>query len=261
MNQKVKWRLLSHPPQPPDINMAVDEAIATAFSKGQVPPTLRLYGWSVPSVSFGSFQKWEPGWDDLTSSGSFHFVRRITGGRALLHNREITYSVVASTKDPLFSEGIKGTFYTIAEGLLAGLKSLGVAAEIYAPPRSSRLDRPSNPLCFASTSWYEITARGRKLIGSAQRRWTKHFLQHGSLILEKGPDPTFSSGNQISLRELLSDLPADERLRTALQNGFESALSITLEGGSLTAEEEAQSARLVKEKYGNAAWTLRRETS
>jgi lipoate-protein ligase A len=240
--------------------MAIDEAIATAFSKGQVPPTLRFYGWAVPSVSFGSFQKWEPEWNDLAAGGSLRFVRRITGGRALLHDREMTYSVVASTKDPLFSEGIRGTFYAIAGGLLAGLRPLGVEADIYAPPRSQRLERPANPLCFASTSWYEITAQGRKLIGSAQRRWTKHFLQHGSLILEKGPDHTFSSENQISLDELLPRLPNQEILFATMKEGFETALSIKLALGSLTPEEEVVSTRLVKEKYGNPAWTLRRET-
>jgi lipoate-protein ligase A len=185
----------------------------------------------------------------------------MTGGRALLHDRELTYSVVASTKDPLFAGGIKETFYTIAKGLLAGLESLGVEAEVYAPPRSQRLERPSNSLCFASTSWYEITAQGKKLIGSAQRRWTKHFLQHGSLILKKRSDRSFSSENQISLGELLPRLPNDEALRTALKEGFESALSIKLAHGSLTPEEESVSARLAKEKYGNPAWTLRRETS
>lgn len=261
MNSKTTWRLLSHLPQPPEMNMAIDEAIATAFSKGQVPPTLRLYGWAVPSVSFGSFQKWEPEWDALVAGGTHHFVRRMTGGRALLHDRELTYSVVASTKDPLFAGGIKETFYTIAKGLLAGLESLGVEAEVYAPPRSQRLERPSNSLCFASTSWYEITARGKKLIGSAQRRWTKHFLQHGSLILKKGSDRSFSSENQISLDALLPLLPDDETLFAAMKGGFESALSINLEMGSLTPEEEEVSARLVKEKYGNPAWTLRRETS
>lgn len=241
--------------------MAIDEAIAIAFSEGQAPPTLRLYGWAAPSVSFGSFQKWETAWEDLQGRGELHFVRRITGGRALLHDRELTYSVVASTKDPLFSEGIKGTFYAIAGGLLAGLTSLGVEADIYAPPRSQRLEHPPNPLCFASTSWYEITAQGRKLIGSAQRRWTKHFLQHGSLILQKGADRTFFSENQIGLSELLPRLPDDESLRQMLKKGFESALSIQLEEGSLTPEEKTVSARLAKEKYGNPAWTLRRETS
>ncbi len=260
MDKKKIWRLLSDPPQPPEINMAIDEAIAIAFSKGVIPPTLRLYGWSSPSVSIGSFQKWEPEWEDLIEQGKLRFVRRITGGRALLHDRELTYSVVASTKDPLFSEGIKGTFYAVSGGLLAGLKSLGVAAEIYAPPRSHRIERPQSALCFASTSWYEITARGKKLIGSAQRRWVAHFLQHGSLILEKSPAAGFPlSENQIGLAEFLPLLPPQETLQKALRFGFESSLPIQLESSALTSEEIKTSERLVREKYGNPAWTLRRE--
>lgn len=241
--------------------MAVDEAIAIAFSEGKVPPTLRLYRWSVPSVSIGSFQKWEPEWTDLAERGALRFVRRITGGRALLHDRELTYSVVAGTHDPLFSDGIKGTFYAIAGGFLAGMKSLRVAADIYAPPRSQRLERSASPLCFASTSWYEITAQGKKLIGSAQRRWVRHFLQHGSLILEKrGAAGIPPSENQIGLSELLSTLPSEEAIEQAIIGGFESALPVRLEWEQLTPEEEEIAARLSKEKYGTDAWNRRRET-
>ncbi len=239
--------------------MAVDEAIAIAFSQGKVPPTLRLYRWSVPSVSIGSFQKWEPECSDLAARGPLRFVRRITGGRALLHDRELTYSVVAGTKDPLFTGGIKGTFYAIAGGFLAGLKSLQVEADIYAPPRSQRLERAASPLCFASTSWYEITAREKKLIGSAQRRWVRHFLQHGSLILEKQDRAGFSpSENQIGLAELLPALPSEAMLEQAIASGFEAALPIQLILGSLTPEEEEIAAHLGKEKYGSDAWNRER---
>lgn len=241
--------------------MAVDEAIAIAFSNGKTPPTLRLYSWSLPSISIGSFQAWEPGWDVPALSGKVPFVRRITGGRALLHDRELTYSVVAGTRDRLFSDGIKGTFYTIAGGFLAGLQSLGVSVDVYSPPRSERLERPSSPLCFASTSWYEITAQGKKLIGSAQRRWVGHFLQHGSLILEKrGVEGFHPSANQIGLSELLPTLPSEDTMVRAITSGFESALPIRLASGSLTPEEEATTLRLAKEKYGTDAWNLRRET-
>lgn len=242
--------------------MAVDEAIAIAFSEGKVPPTLRLYRWSLPSVSIGSFQPWEPEWSDLAERRALPFVRRITGGRALLHDRELTYSVVAGTRDPLFSGGIKGTFYAIAGGFLAGMKSLGVSVDIYAPPRARRLERSASPLCFASTSWYEITAQGKKLIGSAQRRWVGHFLQHGSLIFEKrGAEGFPPSENQIGLIELLSALPPMEAIERAIAGGFESALSVRMEQGSLTPAEEETAARLAKEKYGADAWNRRRETS
>lgn len=242
------------------MNMAIDEAISIAFSEGKVPPTLRLYRWSIPSLSIGSFQKLEPDWFDFLAAKSIPFVRRMTGGRALLHDQELTYSVVSSTRDPLFSEGIKGTFYTLANGLLSGLRHLGVEAEIHSPAREERVNRPRQPLCFASTSWYEITAGGKKLIGSAQRRWVSHFLQHGSLILKKSKiEGLFLSGNQIALSDLLPDLPQTERMEEAFTKGFETALPISLNPGSLTEKEIEGVGALIKEKYGTEAWNLRRE--
>jgi lipoate-protein ligase A len=242
------------------MNMAIDEAISIAYSEGAVPPTLRLYRWSIPSFSIGSFQKLESDWLDFLKTGSIPLVRRMTGGRALLHDAELTYSVVSSTRDPLFSEGIKGTFHAIANGLLAALREIGIEAEVHTPPRGERAGRPRDPLCFASTSWYEITVQGKKLIGSAQRRWVSHFLQHGSLIVGRSQiENPFIAGNQIALADLLSETPPPERLEAALKEGFEAALPIALEGGSLTRGEEKRAEILVKNKYGNDAWNLRRE--
>jgi lipoate-protein ligase A len=258
--QRTFWRLLIDPPLPSAMNMAIDEAISIAFSEGKVPPTLRFYRWSIPSFSVGSFQKLEPDWLDFLQAKSIPLVRRMTGGRALLHDRELTYSIVSSTRDPLFPGGIKGTFHSIANGLLAGLRGIGVEAEVHTPARRGRPNRLHNPLCFASTSWYEITARGKKLIGSAQRRWISHFLQHGSLILEKSQaENRFFSGNEISLSDLLP-APLHDPLEGAFKNGFESALPISLEAGLLTPEELRKADSLVKEKYGNSAWNLYRET-
>ena len=258
-NQRTPWRFLVDPPLSPELNMAIDEAISIAFSEGKVSPTLRLYRWSVPSLSIGSFQKLESDWLGFLKTKSIPLVRRMTGGRALLHDQELTYSVVSSTRDPFFSEGIKGTFYTIANGLIAGLRQLGVDAEIHSPARGERTNRPHPSLCFASTSWYEITAGGKKLIGSAQRRWVSHFLQHGSLILEKSKiENSLLSGNQIALAELLPGLPPTERLEEAFRSGFEAALPISLKSGSLTEEELARAGLLTKEKYGNDAWNLHR---
>jgi lipoate-protein ligase A len=257
---KPVWRALSHPPQSAEINMAIDEAVALAFSEGKVPPTLRLYRWAQPSLSIGSFQKLEPEWIDRFGSNALPLVRRITGGRALLHDRELTYSVVAGARDPLFPDGIKGTFYTIARGLLAGMKRLGVDAEIHVPSERRPLQ---SPLCFESTSWYEITAAGRKVIGSAQKRWVGHFLQHGSLILEKSPRiesfPDLVSENQTTLANLLTTLPNETEIEQAFLLGFGEALSIQLEPGALTEEERAVADRLVKEKYGASSWTLQRQ--
>ncbi|MFQ5950338.1 MAG: biotin/lipoate A/B protein ligase family protein, partial [Nitrospiria bacterium] len=126
-------------------------------------------------------------------------------------------------------------------------------------------------LCFAATSWYEITAGGKKLVGSAQRRWVSHFLQHGSLILDKssieGPLPTegkmprLTSDRQIALADLLPRLPPVHALEQALKAGFEAALPIHLVQGDLTGEEKVIAGRLIKEKYGNDRWNLYRETA
>ncbi len=252
--------------------MASDEAIAIAFSEQKAAPTLRFYRWSQPSFSIGSFQKLEVAWvkqlEKEPEYSAFSLVRRMTGGRGLLHDREFTYSLISGNKNPLFSSGIKGTYYAIAKGLLLGLKMLGVDAELYSPPREKRRVGVRHPLCFATSSWYEITAEGRKLIGSAQRRWSTHFLQHGSLVLEKSPieikqsewlGMPLTSAKQVTLSELLTRLPSHEVLMEAMKAGFESALSIRLEAGRISSYEQKLVETLVREKYGTAAWNLRRE--
>lgn len=263
-NRKTTWRLLIDPPLSPARNMAIDEAIAIAFSEKKVPPTLRFYQWSGPTFSIGSFQTLDPSWLDYLKRSNVALVRRMTGGRGLLHDREMTYSVSASTKDPLFSGGIKGTFQSIAKGLLAGLKEIGAGGKIHAPSQGRRLNREKDPLCFASTSRYEITAGGKKLIGSAQRRWHSHFLQHGSLILEARFTEAHTrliSEKQITLAELLPTLPAMGTLLHAMRTGFETALPIHLVPGELTKGEADTADRLVKDKYGNDHWNLQRKTS
>jgi len=257
--------------------MATDEAIAMAFSNQKALPTIRFYRWAYPAFSIGRFQKLESSWiKDLEKdpiSSPFTLVRRMTGGQGLLHDREFTYSLTASTKNLLFSSGIKGTYFAIAKGLLLGLKRLGVDAEIYSPPKETRKMGARHPLCFESISWHEITSEKRKLIGSAQRRWSTHFLQHGSLILEKsslernaisiGHSEWFrtplTSRKQITLSDLRSCLPSYEALVQAMKSGFESTLSIRLEPGEMSSYEQTLMEKLVREKYANPAWNLCRE--
>lgn len=271
------WRLLIDPPQTADVNMATDEAIAIAFSEQKVPPTLRFYQWCRPAFSIGRFQNLESAWINQLEKdpecSPFTLVRRMTGGRGLLHDRELTYALISSNKNPLFSSGIKGTYHTIAKGLLLALKMLGVDAEIYSPPKEKRTEGMRHPLCYEASSWYEITANGKKLIGSAQRRWPDHFLQHGSLILEKSilaknttvvKQPKWlgiplSSKKQVTLSDLLPQLPSHEFLMQAMKSGFESALSTRLETGEISAYEQTWVERLVREKYDNAEWNLHRE--
>ena len=251
MAHKNIWRFIVHLPLSPAMNMAVDEAIAITFSKNETPPTLRLYQWKSPAITLGAFQKIDPILRHFLetngvrpSQGTLPLrpvtpMRRITGGQALLHDKDLTYSIIASTHDPLFAGGIKKTFYSIAQGLLGALQLLGISAKIHTPmrdttsPQAQSPRRGRSPFCASSLSWYEIAVDGKKLIGSAQKRWPDHFLQHGSIPLEKSP----------------------LEIENAIQTGFETAWPIQLEKGALTSEENQLADHLVAEKYNNAAWT------
>lgn len=220
---KEVWRFIVDPPQSPAMNMAIDEAIAITFAKNKTPPTLRLYQWATPAMTLGAFQKIDPTLHHFLENNPVTPIRRITGGQALLHDKDVTYSVIASTHDPLFSGGIKKTFYAIAQGLLGSLERLGISAEIHTPMRDSALSRERSAFCINSLSWYEIAVDGKKLVGSAQKRWPDYFLQHGSILLEKSP----------------------LEIEKAIQSGFETAWPIRLERGSLTTEETQLAADLL----------------
>ncbi len=239
--------------------MAIDEAMAIAFSQNKTGPTVRVYRWASPVLTLGSFQKIDA--VNETALESIPRIRRMTGGRAILHDRDLTYSVIGATDDPLFTGGIKKTFYAIAQGLLAALHRMGVPAEIHQPRKNKVCsEREQGPFCATSCSWYEIVASEKKLIGSAQRRWPHHFLQHGSLPLEQSPlEKTLYSKGPITLRNLIAPLPPLSIIEEAIRIGFETAWSVRFEKQSLTADEEEMADRLVLQKYGNPAWNNHRE--
>ncbi len=265
--RKSPWRLIVDPAQSAALNMATDEAISLAFSEGKAPETLRLYTWEKPSFSMGAFQTLEENWIASLEAQKIDIVRRMTGGRGLLHEHELTYSVVASSKNPLFLGGIKGTFQSIGRGLLAGLEEMGVAAMLHAPARKPSPEE-KKALCFDAVSWYEITAQGKKLIGSAQRRWKMHFLQQGSLIIKqsewiKNQSEAFPakliSENQITLAELMASPPNLETLIQAIKTGFEKTLDLSFEVGELSDYERKLVQRCLQEKYARRAWNLYRD--
>jgi lipoate-protein ligase A len=218
-------------------NMAVDEELLARAQAGDEMPVLRFYGWTPPAVSLGRFQKVENAVDtDACKRLGFDIVRRITGGRAVLHYHELTYSIISRTDNPLFLPDVLGTYKTIAAGLIAGLKNLGIHADMV-----SRLGRHAalvkkgtrDPSCFSSPSWYEILVRGKKIVGSAQRRVTGAFLQHGSVLI--GYDPSLEaqvipgSGALEAAtcieRELGRDVTLEE-VKKAFKAGFAEALGL-----------------------------------
>lgn len=254
-------------------NMAVDEAIVTAYDKVKTPPTLRLYTWQKPSLTMGYFQSVQEQLDwPVCKNHQIPVIRRITGGRAVLHGQDLTYSVIAGLSSPTFpTQNIKETFFTIGQALLWSLKCLGISAE--AAASSPRNDK--SPLCFASPSWYEITCKGRKVIGSAQRRWKDVFLQQGSALIEFNPSDFYrffrfpTTGQRTRLIRLaetqaagLSEcakrsLSSDE-VKAAVVAGFEKTLKIVLKPGGLTAQEMELAHHLTLKKYLRNDWNLRR---
>jgi lipoate-protein ligase A len=231
------WRLIDGGPLSGAGNMALDEKLLDQAVKGEAVPTLRLYTWDPPAVSLGRFQDEETAVSaDACRRLGFGVVRRITGGRAVLHHQELTYCVVSRTDNPSFPNDVLGTYKVIAEGLLAGLGDLGIRAEMVS--RSSRhaglVERRSkDPSCFSSPSWYEILVGGKKIIGSAQRRVSGAFLQHGSILMKHDPAleaaviPGGNVGDSVtSICEALGREVPLEEVKKAFVKGFSEALGI-----------------------------------
>ena len=279
------WRLLDTGLADGATNMAMDEAILHACAQGEVPPTLRLYGWSPHCLSIGYFQNAskEVKLEECRRLG-IDVVRRLTGGRAVLHSSELTYSVAIPARHSLAAGRIVESYRRISLGLVAGLAMLGLEVET-APGGASRRNHVHSDLpnligtartssCFDLPSDYEITVHGRKLVGSAQTRKRGALLQHGSVLLEFDPAETaavlytpFTTEDQfatilssrvISLREALNRTVSYGELANAVKTGFERALGITLERGRLTEAETALANELRLAKYARDEWNLRR---
>jgi lipoate-protein ligase A len=248
------------------LNMGIDEAVSRAVEMGQSPPTIRFYTWTAPAVSIGAFQSFQEVNIERCKQKNIPVVRRITGGRALLHQDELTYSVICPIPSPFFPSNLQGCSRTIAEALQLGLRQIGLELQIF-PQKVYRPPKPRPPDCFSTPSLYELTVDGRKLVGSAQRRWLRVFLQHGSIPIETDRSPekeliVGANGNPARkaarLSDLLDPLPSMKNLREALAFGFKKRLGVVLKKNGLTPEEKAQARELVRTRYGADTWTHRR---
>jgi lipoate-protein ligase A len=261
-----KWRLLTTKPMDGAMNMAIDEAIISSVARGESLPTLRFFDWSPPCLSLGHAQ--DVGDVDRARLDSFGYgiVRRPTGGKAILHIDEITYSVVTRQDDPRVEGGIVESYRRLSEGLMRGLELMDLI--VPRPHRSSRPVRSDdNPICFEVPSNYEITVIGKKLIGSAQARKQGMVLQHGSLPLsgdiaricdvlkfendearEKAKDRV--RGRAITLEGALMQVVPYRTAAQALAQGFQEKLKLELVEGGLTSEEKEKAEELREKKYG-----------
>ncbi len=177
------WRLIQTTPTSGAWNMALDESLLHHVSQKISPPTLRFYSWSIPTLSLGYSQPWADVDMDRLYQLGWDLVRRPTGGRAILHADEFTYSVTAPVDEPAVSGSLLESYHRLSTALQRGLKKLGVvtAADEKYTPSGQAPDQ--NPVCFRVPSNFEITWKKKKMIGSAQARKSGGVLQHGSLPL------------------------------------------------------------------------------
>ena len=246
------WRLIIDPPGDGPENMATDEALlAGALAGGVCHPTLRVYGWSEPYISIGCLQDPAP----LVPSG-LPIVRRPTGGRALIHDVELTYSIVAGSVDTVFSGGIMDAYSRISGCIAAALRDVGIGAEF----SSARAGYAKTPACFNSSSRYELLVGGRKIAGSAQRRLKDHFLQHGSILfgIDRALNASVFSEGMVEKMTCVSDFSTVgvEEFRTVLIRRMSEGLDAVFAPGALTGAETELKARLLRLKYSRREWNL-----
>ena len=253
--------------------MAVDEAILEAVGGCESLPTLRLYGWNPACLSLGYAQPFhdvdiprlhEHGWD---------VVRRPTGGRAVLHADELTYSVIAPLNEPRVAGTVIESYQRLAQALVETLNLLNIQVEVN--EKSNKPHSPeTNPVCFEVPSTYEITMGGKKLVGSAQARRKEGVLQHGSLplmgdltrILQVLVFPDEESRARAAKRllnrattvesALGRKISWDEAAR-ATETAFGRVLGLDLQPGNLTLKEKNRAEELTRIKYGHPSWTQR----
>lgn len=266
------WRLISHPAAGGAWNMAVDEALTLSVSEGKSPPVLRFYAWQPGCLSLGYAQPASDIHNERLHQHGWDAVRRLTGGRAILHIDELTYSVITPLTDPRVEGGVIESYRRLSDGLMAGLTQFGVPVEAgRANPNAPRLD---GPVCFEVPSDYEITAQGKKLLGSAQTRRKGVVLQHGALPLvgditricdvldfqsegDRDEARTRLIDRAVTLAEVMGRASEFSEVTEALAQGFGEALNIRFETDGLTEAEKAYSEELRASKYASTEWTNR----
>jgi lipoyl(octanoyl) transferase len=266
------WRLLHTPPARGAWNMAVDEAILEHIGRRESRPTLRLYAWDPACLSLGYAQPFadvdvtrlkQRGWD---------VVRRPTGGRAILHTDELTYSVIAPGDEPRLAGSVLESYNRLAGALLEALRALGLPVELKPDEGPSR--ESPNPVCFEVPSAYEITVRVKKLIGSAQARRKEGVLQHGSLPLAgdlaritqalnfADDSARLEAGRRLleratTVESVLGEVVTWSDAARAVARAFEMKFGLGFEDGILTESEKGRAEELVRQKYDQPEWTKR----
>jgi lipoate-protein ligase A len=252
------------------MNMAIDESVLIHHLQGEAPPTLRVFRWSQPSISLGRFQSIEREiLSERCQQQGVALVRRPTGGRAVYHRDEFTYSIVTSKRYGV-PPGVVAAYAYLAQGLLAALATLGVHAEL----SDERVSKHPSAACFASSTQADLTSGGFKLIGSAQVWKDDALLQQGSLPLDERSAEFFAmlrfpsdAAREEALalyREKTTPLHAFvpgatwDDVADAFRTGFSAALQAEFVPGELSTTEWDLAHRLVEEKYSKLEWRRER---
>ncbi|KIL45965.1 lipoate--protein ligase family protein [Jeotgalibacillus campisalis] len=273
------WRFIDSGNASPAYNMALDEALLDWHSEGKIPPTIRFYGWNPATLSIGYFQnvQKEIKMDEVKRLG-LGFVRRPTGGRGVLHEHELTYSVIVSEDHPAMPKTVTEAYRVISEGILHGFRFLGLDAYFSVPTTAdekNQLKNPRSSVCFDAPSWYELVVEGKKVAGSAQTRQKGVILQHGSILLDIDEEKLFSlfrysndrvkermqqlfKNKAVAINQMSAEPVSLEEAKKAFRQGFEKGLSIHLEPYELNEEEHAYINEIMTRRYQNDDWNFKR---
>lgn len=269
--ERAAWRIVRTPPASGAWNMAVDEAILDSVGQGAVLPTFRLYAWTPPCLSLGYSQSIADVDLEALNQNGWQLVRRPTGGKAILHVDELTYSVIAPLQEPRVSGSVLESYNRLSRALINALNRLGLPAEAHSQDAVHRSPQAEGPVCFEVPSNYEITVHGKKLVGSAQARRKDGVLQHGSLPLwgdltriTRALNFTAGDSRQQAASRLLGRAANAQLLglllnwdeaADAFEDAFAETLNIDFQPGELTPGEKARAAHLVETKYAHPSWT------
>ena len=260
------WRLLVDAAAGGAWNMAVDEVLLHGVAAGTTPPTLRFYEWMPPCLSLGYFQPFDVVDVDGCRALGIEVVRRPTGGRAILHDRELTYSVALPASLLGHDGGVLPSYYRLSLALQDGLSGLGVPATL--APESVGSRGQHGPVCFDRPSAHEILLNGRKLVGSAQMRRGGGLLQHGSILIEpridkltaclRLPDGTNSRSIDTGVAGLAELGVTDAtQIAATIAAAFARSFGVNLVEATLGPAEKVAAKAIARSKYQSAGWTER----
>lgn len=272
------WHFINTGSHDPYYNMALDEALLNFVSRGEIDPVIRFYTWNPPTLSIGYFQRLSKEIDiDKVKEKGYGLVRRQTGGRGVLHDKELTYSVIVPESHPDMPKTVTEAYRVISEGLLEGFKSLGFDA-YFAVPRSKeereKLKQPRSSVCFDAPSWYELVVEGKKIAGSAQTRQKGVILQHGSILQDVDIDDLFDMfifkndrlkakmkeafvEKAVAINDLSDSHVSLTEMEVAFKEGFKKALDLEYQPLELT-EAQQEEVKVLEEKYRSEAFLYRK---